>query len=410
MPLLMLKFKIGDEDSQVSVERTRFVIGRHSQCDLTISDARLSREHLVIEQRENEFYVSDLGSSNGTQINGEATSDEVVIKNGDVLNLGGFEIEVEIEEKPDEIDPIVEPPMIAPPTQNTATPAANSVEPSGFPKVFFIIAPLMVLGVIVALGMIIFMSRSNQPIDNSNFVYSSDPEPTVAKNRSPETKNTPSNTSFEPSNQTISNSNSDTPPPTSADINTQVEQNAALFLKNAAANDPRAYITGAQAQIVSAKIRSLASSSALSDNLASARKNATGLKALATEKNLKPSLLTAAAIAKMGNTRGDVLTTARSMAETLDKLGTQIGNELGEDCMLMFAAYDQGDPMKMRNMLQSLATSATESSRTVRTIWYLKKVGKITDAEYEAALRFLAVGTIAQNPKAFGVNAEAVTF
>jgi hypothetical protein len=93
----------------------------------------------------------------------------------------------------------------------------------------------------------------------------------------------------------------------------------------------------------------------------------------------------------------------------LDKLATQIGNELGEDCVLMMAAYDQGaagDFLKMRNMLQDLATKSSESSRTIRTIWFLNKAGKITPAEFDMAINFLAIGAIAQNPKDFGVKAE----
>jgi hypothetical protein len=62
----------------------------------------------------------------------------------------------------------------------------------------------------------------------------------------------------------------------------------------------------------------------------------------------------------------------------------------------------------MRNMLQDLATKSPESSRAIRTIWFLEKQGKITPAEFEFALRFLAIGTITQNPKDFGVNAEAL--
>jgi hypothetical protein len=99
------------------------------------------------------------------------------------------------------------------------------------------------------------------------------------------------------------------------------------------------------------------------------------------------------------------------MAEVLGKLSVHIGTEFAEDCLLLIAAYDQGqagETMKMRNMLQDLATKSTESSRTIRTIWYLQKEGKITQADYDRALTFLAVGTIAQNPKEFGVNAEAL--
>jgi hypothetical protein len=40
----------------------------------------------------------------------------------------------------------------------------------------------------------------------------------------------------------------------------------------------------------------------------------------------------------------------------------------------------------------------------------LQQNGKITQAEFDNAVTFLAIGTIVQNPKAFGVNAEAITF
>jgi hypothetical protein len=45
-----------------------------------------------------------------------------------------------------------------------------------------------------------------------------------------------------------------------------------------------------------------------------------------------------------------------------------------------------------------------------RTIWYLREKGKLSDAQYEFALRFLAVGIISQNPKDFNVETDAVVF
>jgi hypothetical protein len=79
---------------------------------------------------------------------------------------------------------------------------------------------------------------------------------------------------------------------------------------------------------------------------------------------------------------------------------------------MMIAAYDQGekgDFMRLRNTLQDLATKFPESSRVIRSIWFLQKQGKITDSEFDFALRFLAIGTITQNPKDFGVKAEPLT-
>ena len=99
------------------------------------------------------------------------------------------------------------------------------------------------------------------------------------------------------------------------------------------------------------------------------------------------------------------------MADVLDKLSVSIGNELADECLLTIAAYDQGaagETLKMRDMLQKLANETSESSRTIRSIWFLQKNGKITQAEFDRALTFLAIGIIAQNPKDFGVNTEAL--
>ncbi|MEK7855121.1 MAG: hypothetical protein AAB288_03450, partial [Acidobacteriota bacterium] len=162
---------------------------------------------------------------------------------------------------------------------------------------------------------------------------------------------------------------------------------------------------------VGSKIKQVGKSSALSDNLNSARKNAAAIRSLAASKNLKPQFLAVAAITKLGSSRGDVLQTAQSVADIYDKLGIQIGNENFDDALLMIAAYDQGvagETMKMRNMLQDLAKKSSEPARTIRSVWFLEKTGKISSGEYDRALNFLAIGTIAQNPKDFGVNAEAL--
>ena len=143
----------------------------------------------------------------------------------------------------------------------------------------------------------------------------------------------------------------------------------------------------------------------------SANKSATQIKALAERSGVRPQFLAIAAVAKLGSSRGDVYQTAESMSTVIAKLSGTIGTELADDAVLVIAAYGQGaagETMKLRNMLQDLANKSPESARTIRTIWYLQKNGKITQAEFDAALNFLAIGTISQNPKDFGVNAEAL--
>ncbi len=419
MAELLLKFNDPSGlEREITVQSTKFTVGRHSECDLSISDTRLSREHLLFERFGDVFVITDRGSSNGTMLNDEPVEEPKAIKHGDRLELGGFEIEILIVGEDPDVESVADPATLAETTSAAASIASDPASETAIPRSLFIIAPLLGVFLLVALGVIVYSTgkNNNSKIDNSNFVYSIDPEesPKPQKTTEPGASPaipggtvTPSNgvTQSDPGNVAIT-------VPTPADLNDsgKTEANAAAFLRKAAANDPKAFVTGVQAQLISAKIKTIAASPSLAENISSARKNASAIKSLASAKNLKPQFLAVAAIAKLGNSRGDVLSTAQSMADNLDQLAIQVGNELGEDCLLMMAAYDRGDPMKMRNMLQDLATKSSESSRTIRTIWFLQKNGKITQAEFDLALRFLAIGTIAQNPRDFGVNTDGLGF
>lgn len=416
-----------DNERRVVVDKPRFSVGRHSENDLCIADSRLSRQHLLIERREDNFVVSDRGSSNGTELNGEKLSDPTPLKAGDALCLGGLDMETEFvspEPEPEGPSPADDAPSKTPEPAAPAAPAAASaptqVEDPGFPKIFFVIAPVFALVILCGVGLLIYLSGGRSgPADNNNFIYSRDPDD-PPKNRKEKNANSGSGTNNSstdppPGSPVPGNAGNSTDPPANTNLTDtgKTEQNAASFLRRSAQNDPKAFITGQQAKMVDTQIKSLAGSGALAENISSAKRSAAQIKTLAASKNLKPQLLAIAAITKLGGSKGDVLQTAQSMAEVLGKLGTQIGSELGDDCLLMMAAYDQGaagDFMKMRNMLQDLATRSPESSRAIRTIWFLKQNGKISDEQYNFALRFLAIGTISQNPKDYGVNAEALAF
>jgi len=199
------------------------------------------------------------------------------------------------------------------------------------------------------------------------------------------------------------------PSPTNLGDNAKIEQNAAAFLRRIATNEPKAFLTLDQAQKVSGRVKQFANSSTLAANIESARKNSAAIKSLAQKSRLTPQFLATAALAKLGSDRGDVLQTAESMAKILSPLQTHIGNEFSDESLMMIAAYDQaehGEFLKLRNILQELTTKFPNSSREIRSIWFLQKQGKITDGEFDFALRFLAIGTITQNPKDFGVSAE----
>ena len=98
----------------------------------------------------------------------------------------------------------------------------------------------------------------------------------------------------------------------------------------------------------------------------------------------------------------------------LDNLTISLGDELANDTLLVIAAFDQGVAgrnLAMRDTVASLARkNPNVSSRQIRTIWFLRDKGKLTNAQFEFVLRFLAIGAITQNPKAFNVNSQALAF
>jgi hypothetical protein len=65
-----------------------FSIGRTQDCDLRIADLSVSRRHAQLERGEDGWLLSDLGSHNGTRVNGWLVREPVPVKLGDVLQFG----------------------------------------------------------------------------------------------------------------------------------------------------------------------------------------------------------------------------------------------------------------------------------------------------------------------------------
>jgi hypothetical protein len=63
------------------------VIGRSPECEITIVDSNVSRRHAEIQPRGERFVVVDLGSTNGTRVNGVRV-DERELHDGDELAFG----------------------------------------------------------------------------------------------------------------------------------------------------------------------------------------------------------------------------------------------------------------------------------------------------------------------------------
>jgi len=103
------KIKIGDRETVLDDGTT--TIGRTSDNSISFpGDSNVSRYHAEIESGDGEFWLTDLGSSNGTRLNGTPVSGRVRLNDGDDVVLGGtsrFTIGIE-EDKADEPEPTFE--------------------------------------------------------------------------------------------------------------------------------------------------------------------------------------------------------------------------------------------------------------------------------------------------------------
>lgn len=85
-------------DGQKFDLRGTCTLGRAAENSLPIVDDQVSRRHAIIQaQGENEFWLVDLGSSNGTAINGRRVAQPVALRKGDVIELGVTRLEFHTE-------------------------------------------------------------------------------------------------------------------------------------------------------------------------------------------------------------------------------------------------------------------------------------------------------------------------
>jgi pSer/pThr/pTyr-binding forkhead associated (FHA) protein len=75
------------EGLEMSVDRDWVVIGRGRGADIVIAEPTMSRAHAAIGYDGAHFFVQDLGSTNGTRVNGNREQ-KAVLHDGDEVQLG----------------------------------------------------------------------------------------------------------------------------------------------------------------------------------------------------------------------------------------------------------------------------------------------------------------------------------
>lgn len=69
------------------LEEDELLIGRAPDCDMVVPDRKVSRHHARLRKTEDGVVVEDLGSKNGTHVNGSPVEEPVVLQDGDVISV-----------------------------------------------------------------------------------------------------------------------------------------------------------------------------------------------------------------------------------------------------------------------------------------------------------------------------------
>ncbi|MCA9562192.1 MAG: FHA domain-containing protein [Myxococcales bacterium] len=149
--------------SEFNITKPEVVIGRTPDNDIVINHRSVSQHHAKITNQDGQFRVADLGSANGTRVNGDSYN-TVELRRGDTLEFGHVKVR-----------------FVAPGEVYTFTPGAvaeDEVPSSGMPTAILVVAVLVVLAAI-AVAVVALTGNSD------------DGEEPVVENNNPDTETEP---------------------------------------------------------------------------------------------------------------------------------------------------------------------------------------------------------------------------
>jgi hypothetical protein len=136
---------------------------------------------------------------------------------------------------------------------------------------------------------------------------------------------------------------------------------------------------------------------------------------LANRENLEPSLLILASLleqAEAGRDAGgrDLAATARAILPQLKRLAIYFNSNDADSCLLIVAARQEvEDGRRASDILLSLRENVRDP-KLERNFKYLYDRGGLSRRAYEHVIRFLALGALALEPRAFGIEGKPLPF
>jgi hypothetical protein len=86
------------DGTRFEVKQRRVVIGRSRDCDIQLSDTNVSRRHAELRQEGASYWIVDLGSTNGLEVNGKRVK-RAKLNDGDTITVGSTEVRFSQEQK-----------------------------------------------------------------------------------------------------------------------------------------------------------------------------------------------------------------------------------------------------------------------------------------------------------------------
>jgi hypothetical protein len=93
-PLLSLKNLEKADKAPLSFNTSEIILGRDPACEYPLPDEAVSNRHARFSYHHKQWWLEDLGSTNGTFLNTEKLVTAAVVESGDMIRVGSLELEI----------------------------------------------------------------------------------------------------------------------------------------------------------------------------------------------------------------------------------------------------------------------------------------------------------------------------
>lgn len=83
------------DDRRITLSDKNLTVGRLAECEIAFNDTNVSRRHAEIKPVKDGWSVVDLGSTNGTKVNGTDITFERTLRDGDIITFGSHSVRYE---------------------------------------------------------------------------------------------------------------------------------------------------------------------------------------------------------------------------------------------------------------------------------------------------------------------------